>query len=32
VVTPEDDNNIIFETQDRRERDAWAYRNYIRNQ
>jgi hypothetical protein len=32
VVTREDDNNIFFETQDRREKDAWVHRNYIRKQ
>jgi hypothetical protein len=32
VVTREDDRNIFFETQDRREKDAWVHRNYIRKQ
>lgn len=32
VVTREDDQNIFFETQDRREKDAWVHRNYIRKQ
>ena len=32
VVTREDDENIFFETQDRREKDAWVHRNYIRKQ
>jgi hypothetical protein len=32
VVTREDDDNIFFETQDRREKDAWVHRNYIRKQ
>jgi hypothetical protein len=32
VVTREDDNNIFFETQDRKEKDAWVHRNYIRKQ
>ena len=32
VVTREDDNNIFFETQDRRDKDAWVHRNYIRKQ
>src|SRR5215216_3194701 len=30
VVTREDDKNILFETQDRREKDGWVHRNYIR--
>lgn len=32
VVTREDDENIFFETQDRRDKDAWVHRNYIRKQ
>ena len=32
VVTRENDENIFFETQDRREKDAWVHRNYIRKQ
>ena len=32
VVTREDEQNIFFETQDRREKDAWVHRNYIRKQ
>jgi hypothetical protein len=32
VVTREDDKNVFFETQDRREKDAWVHRNYIRKQ
>lgn len=32
VVTREDDKNILFETQDRREKDGWVHRNYIRKQ
>lgn len=32
VVTREDDDNIFFETQDRREKDAWVHRNYIKKQ
>jgi len=32
VVTREDDQNIFFETQDRRDKDAWVHRNYIRKQ
>ena len=30
MVTREDDKNIFFETQDRRQKDAWVHRNYIR--
>src|SRR5690349_8262158 len=30
VVTREDDKNVFFETQDRRQNDAWVHRNYIR--
>jgi hypothetical protein len=32
MVTREDDKNILFETQDRREKDGWVHRNYIRKQ
>ena len=32
VVTREDDKNVFFETQDRRQNDAWVHRNYIRKQ
>lgn len=32
VITREDDENIFFETQDRRDKDAWVHRNYIRKQ
>lgn len=32
VVTRENEENIFFETQDRREKDAWVHRNYIRKQ
>jgi hypothetical protein len=30
VLTREDEKNIFFETQDRRQKDAWVHRNYIR--
>ena len=30
MLTREDDKNIFFETQDRRQKDAWVHRNYIR--
>jgi len=32
VITREDDKNVFFETQDRRQNDAWVHRNYIRKQ
>lgn len=32
VVTREDDKNVLFETQDRTQKDAWVHRNYIRKQ
>lgn len=32
LVTREDDNNVFFETQDRRQNDGWVHRNYIRKQ
>ena len=32
VVTREDEKNVFFETQDRRQNDAWVHRNYIRKQ
>jgi len=32
LVTKEDDKNIFFETQDRRQKDGWVHRNYIRKQ
>ena len=32
VVTREDENNILFETQDRAANDGWVHRNYIRKQ
>jgi hypothetical protein len=32
MVTREDDKNIFFETQDRRQKDGWVHRNYIRKQ
>jgi len=32
VITREDDKNVFFETQDRRQKDAWVHRNYIRKQ
>jgi len=32
LVTREDDKNILFETQDRAQRDGWVHRNYIRKQ
>ncbi len=30
LLTREDDKNILFETQDRREKGVWIHRNYIR--
>jgi hypothetical protein len=30
VVTREDDKNIFFETKDRRNKDGWIHRNYIK--
>ncbi len=32
MVTREDEKNVLFETQDRRDKDAWVHRNYIRKQ
>jgi len=32
VVTREDDKNILFETQDRSQKDGWVHRNYIKKQ
>lgn len=32
VVTREDDKNILFETQDRAQKDGWVHRNYIKKQ
>ena len=32
MVTREDDKNVLFETQDRNDKDAWVHRNYIRKQ
>lgn len=32
MVTREDDKNIFFETQDRKQKDGWVHRNYIRKQ
>jgi hypothetical protein len=32
VVTREDDKNVLFETQDRTQKDVWVHRNYIRKQ
>lgn len=32
LVTKEDEKNILFETQDRADKDAWVHRNYIRKQ
>ena len=32
VVTREDDKNVLFETQDRRQKDGWVHRNYIKKQ
>jgi hypothetical protein len=31
-VTREDDKNVLFETQDRRQKDGWVHRNYIKKQ
>lgn len=30
LVTREDDNNIVFETRDRAQNDAWVHKNYIK--
>ncbi len=30
LVTREDDNNIVFETRDRAQKDAWIHKNYIK--
>lgn len=32
MVTREDDKNVLFETQDRQQKDGWVHRNYIRKQ
>jgi len=32
MVTKEDDKNILFETQDRAQKDGWVHRNYIKKQ
>jgi hypothetical protein len=32
VVTREDDKNVLFETQDRDQKDGWVHRNYIKKQ
>ena len=32
LVTKEDDKNVLFETQDRSQKDGWVHRNYIRKQ
>jgi ARG/rhodanese/phosphatase superfamily protein len=32
VVTREDDKNVLFETQDRQQKDGWVHRNYIKKQ
>lgn len=32
VVTREDDKNVLYETQDRLQKDGWVHRNYIRKQ
>lgn len=32
MVTREDDKNVLFETQDRAQKDGWIHRNYIRKQ
>ena len=32
VVTREDDKNVLFETQDRSQKDGWVHRNYIKKQ
>ena len=30
LLTREDDNNLLFETRDRRHKGAWIHRNYIK--
>ncbi len=32
VVTKEDDKNVLYETQDRSQKDGWVHRNYIKKQ
>lgn len=32
MVTREDDKNVLYETQDRHQKDGWVHRNYIRKQ
>ena len=32
VVTREDDKNVLFETQDRDQKEGWVHRNYIKKQ
>ena len=32
MVKREDDNNVLFETQDRDQKDVWVHRNYIKKQ
>jgi len=32
MVTREDEKNVLFETQDRTQKDGWVHRNYIRKQ
>jgi len=32
MVTREDDKNVLFETQDRQQKDGWVHRNYITKQ
>jgi hypothetical protein len=32
MVTREDDKNVLFETQDRQQKDGWVHRNYIKKQ
>ena len=32
MVTREDENNVLFETQDRDQKDVWVHRNYIKKQ
>jgi len=32
VVTREDEKNVLFETQDRSQKDGWVHRNYIKKQ
>lgn len=32
MVTREDDKNVLFETQDRDQKDGWVHRNYIKKQ